>query len=76
MKNTDIDKIKDLWQLYDKASSKETDYYLKYLYALNQGSKALAKYIDQQILPKLQKKAYRLILTYKQKFETIYEKRR
>jgi len=74
MKNEKLIKIRKLWDLYDQASSKETEYFIKYLEALRQGNKALAEYIDKKILPKLRKKSYQLFLAYEKAFNEYYGK--
>ena len=74
MKNEDLIKIRKLWELYDEASNKETDFFIKYLDALNKGNKPLAEYIDKKILPKLRKKAYQLFLACEREFNKYYGK--
>jgi hypothetical protein len=74
MKNEELIKIRKLWNLYDQASNKETDYFIKSLEASRQGNKTLAEYIDKKILPRLKNKAYKFFLAYEKAFNKYYGK--
>lgn len=66
-----MDKIRQLWQQYDEASNKVTDWVFKSLEARRQGNKGLANYIEAKVLPKVQKESYKSFLLYSQECEKL-----
>lgn len=61
MKNNNI---KWIWNKYDEASNKVSDYVIKSIEAKNSGNIHLATYIDSKVLPTLRKRSYELFCAY------------